>query len=373
MNDNLKLENKVEEDEIDLLSIIKRLFEKKRFILKILFVFIVLGLLVAITSPKVYTAGSTIVPQVATKGGGSLSGLASMVGINLGDMGGGKELSPNVYPKIVNNVKFLKELMYTRFKFDKIDTKISLLDFYTNPDYRKSSVIGSIKKYTIGLPGLAIKAIKGKEEKKIKTSGDNEYFVLSTQENICKNILKSLITINLDKKEGYITLSVDMPEANLAAQVALRVQQLLEEYIIEFKIKKAKNQYNNISRMFEEAKDQYDASQVKYAKYLDANKDMSSALAKTRGEQLKNEFDLAATLYKSLAQQKVRAEVKLREDTPVLTIVEPVVVPNEKTSPKRGLIMVAFTFLGLIFGCGAVIALDWLKENTEIKRLKSWK
>lgn len=373
MNDNLKLENKVEEDEIDLLSIIKRLFEKKRFILKILSVFIVLGLLVAIISPKVYTAGSTIVPQVATKGGGSLSGLASMVGINLGDMGGGKELSPNVYPKIVNNVKFLKELMYTRFKFDKIDTMISLLDFYTNPDYRKTSLMGSIKKYTIGLPGLAIKAIKGKEDKKIKTYGDNEYFILSKNENICKEILKSLITINLDKKEGYITLSVDMPEANLAAQVALRVQQLLEEYIIEFKIKKAKNQYNNVSRMFEEAKDQYDACQVKYAKYLDANKDMSSALAKTRGEQLKNEFDLAATLYKSLAQQKVRAEVKLREDTPVLTIVEPVVVPNEKTSPKRGLIMVAFTFLGLIFGCGAVIALDWLKENTEIKRLKSWK
>lgn len=373
MKDNLKLENKVEEDEIDLLSIIKRLFDKKKFVLKILSVFIALGLLVALTSPKVYTAGSTVVPQVATKGGGSLSGLASMVGINLGDMGAGKELSPNVYPKIVNNVKFLKELMYTRFKFDKIDSKISLLDFYTSPDYRKTTVLGSVKKYTIGLPGLALKALKGKKKEDVKIPSSDEFYTLSTNENICKNILKSIISINLDKKEGFITLSVDMPEANLAAQVALKVQQLLEEYIIEFKIKKAKNQYINISRMFEEAQNEYDERQIEYAKYLDANKDMSSALAKTKGEQLKNKFELAATLYKSLAQQKVRAEVKLREDTPVLTIIEPVVVPNTKTSPKRGLIMVAFTFLGLIFGCGAVIVLDWLKENTEIKRLNSWK
>ena len=71
--------------------------------------------LVALFSPKEYTAGCTMVPQSGDKKvGGNLSGLASMVGINLGGASGGEVLSPTIYPKIVASIPFKKDLMATR-------------------------------------------------------------------------------------------------------------------------------------------------------------------------------------------------------------------------------------------------------------------
>ncbi|MEG1485629.1 MAG: GNVR domain-containing protein, partial [Bacteroidales bacterium] len=67
------------------------------------------------------------------------------------------------------------------------------------------------------------------------------------------------------------------------------------------------------------------------------------------------------------------SEIKVKEDTPILTVVEPVVVPREKSKPKRPMILVMFTFMGGFLGCGLVFAFDFLKNNTEVKLPKGWK
>ena len=93
--------NKQEETEIDLIEVIRKLWAKRKFILKVTVVFMALGVLIALFSPKEYTAGCTMVPQIGEKTtGGNLSGLAAMAGINLGSNSGGDVLMPNVYPKI---------------------------------------------------------------------------------------------------------------------------------------------------------------------------------------------------------------------------------------------------------------------------------
>ena len=108
-------EQNSEDQEIDLLEIIGRLWCERRFILKVTFVFVVLGILVALFSSKVYTAQCSIVPQTASKNtGGSLSGLAAMAGINLGNMESGELLSPKIYSMIINSVPFQKDLMQVK-------------------------------------------------------------------------------------------------------------------------------------------------------------------------------------------------------------------------------------------------------------------
>ena len=75
------------EQEIDLVEVIRKLWRNRKLILKVTVAFMILGVLVALFSAKEYTAGSTLVPQSSDKKiGGSLSGLAAMAGINLGDM-----------------------------------------------------------------------------------------------------------------------------------------------------------------------------------------------------------------------------------------------------------------------------------------------
>ena len=101
-----------EEQEIDLLEIVGRLWHERKFILKVTLIFLVLGILVALFSSKVYTAQCSIVPQTNSKsGGGSLSGLAAMAGINLGGGESGELLSPKIYSMIINSVPFQKDLM----------------------------------------------------------------------------------------------------------------------------------------------------------------------------------------------------------------------------------------------------------------------
>ena len=102
-NETISQQNKIrpEEQEIDLVEVVRKLWKNRKLILKVTVCFMVIGILVALFSPKVYTAGSTMVPQSGEKNmSGGLSGLASMGGINLGSMSAGEVLSPKIYPKI---------------------------------------------------------------------------------------------------------------------------------------------------------------------------------------------------------------------------------------------------------------------------------
>ena len=55
------------ENEIDLIEVVKKLWAKRKFILKVTVVCACLGILVALFSAKVFTASCTIVPQTGEK------------------------------------------------------------------------------------------------------------------------------------------------------------------------------------------------------------------------------------------------------------------------------------------------------------------
>lgn len=364
----------IEEEEIDLLELALRFGAKRKFIIKIVSVFIVLGLFVAIFSPKEYSASCTVVPQSGEKTmSGSLGGLAAMAGISLGNMGAGETLSPKVYSKVMNNVNLQKELINTVVNFEDIEEPVTLLDYYTNEKYAKPSVMGTIMKYTIGLPGVIIGAIKGEPTENPLLGGSASTLATLTKEELeCMKILETKMSLNVNDKEGYVTISANMPEALVAAQVTERIMYLLQKYVTEFKIEKAAANYEFIKQQYNEAWEQYKEKQEEYAKFKDANRSITTALAATKEEQIKNDYNLAYSLYSELAKQKVQAEIKVKEDTPILTVVEPVIVPREKSKPKRSMILIAFTFLGCVAACGTVFAFDFLKKNFDIKYLKDW-
>ena len=373
--ENNKIQNQNNEQEIDLLELAARLWTKRKFILKITSAFILLGLFVAIFSPKEYSASCTFVPQTNSKGASSsASALAAMAGISLGEMGATEVLSPKVYPKLMANVNLQKELMYTKLNFNGFKEPVSFIDYYTNPKYRKFSLIGAIKKYTIGLPFMLLNAIRGEAKEEVLGTGDkNKISVLSKEELYCIKALKAKVAMSLNDKEGYITISANMPEPLAAAQLATKLQELIQKYVTEFKLAKAQAQLDYINSRYAEAKADYDAKQEEFARFQDANKVFSSAVAQVKGERIRNDFLLANTLFSELAKQKMQAELKVKEDTPILTVVDPVVVPREKSKPKRAMILVVFTFLGGVMACGVVFGLDFLKGKLDIKYLKNWK
>ena len=42
----------------------------------------------------------------------------------------------------------------------------------------------------------------------------------------------------------------------------------------------------------------------------------------------------------------------MKEDQPIFAVIEPVTVPNERSKPKRMMIIAIWTFLGMVIGIG---------------------
>lgn len=347
-----------EEDEIDLIQLTKELWNGRKLVLKTTAVFIVLGLLVALFSPKEFQVTTIMVPQSASSTQsklGGLSSLAAMAGFNLNLNSGGAELSPMIYPQIVQSVPFQKDLMQTKLDIQGIDHPVTFYDYYTK--YGKKSVLG----YITGFPGMILKALHGKP-KEMAGSDTAHIMSLTLKERGLARQLKTMVYANVDAKNGYITLTAIMPQALAAAELGQRAQALLQKFITEIKIKKGKAQLDFIKGRYEAKKKAYDKAQLELAQFQDQNKNLSTAMAASEQSRLTNNYQLAYGVYSQLAKELENAEIQVKDDTPVFSIIEPVTIPNYRFKPKRTMIMIIWTFLGLVVGIGLVFGKKYWKE-----------
>jgi len=347
------------DDEIDLLALAKTLWNGRKTIFISVLAAGVLGVLVALLSPKEYTAQTTMVPQTAQSGNklGGLSSLAAMAGFNLDMTSGTETLSPMVYPQIVQSAPFQLELMNTPFTFSEVSQPISLFEYFT--EIARPGILSLVGKYTIGLPGVIISALRGEEKKKAVAELHGPISLTKKQEKVRK-LIGEKVTLNVDAKQGYLTLQASFPEALLSAQVADQARELLQKYITRYKIEKASNQLAFVEERYRETKKEFEQAQERLARFRDQNRNMSSALARTEEERLQGEFSIAMNVYNELAKQLEQSKIQVKEETPVFSILEPAVVPNEKTKPKKTMIIAIWLFLGGITGIGIVFGREYL-------------
>ena len=344
----------IHEDEIDLIKLVKTVWDGRSILLKMMFLFGTLGIFIALFSPAEYTSTTSMVPQTAQSGGklGGLSSLAAMAGFNLDMANSGEALSPLVYPQILNSGPFQQELMNTPFSFSEVDHPVSLYEYYT--EIKKPGVISTVRKYTIGLPGVIIKAMKGNAEKRTN-AGENGPIAFSDQQEKVRIIIKEKIGLTIDSKQGYLTLHASFHEALLSAQVADQARELLQKYITKFKTEKAANQLAFIEERYQEKKKDFEKAQNRLAWFRDQNRNMASAIARTEEERLQSEFNISLNVYNELAKQLEQARIQVKEETPVFSVLEPALVPHEKTKPKKAMIVIVWLFLGAIAGTGTVL------------------
>ena len=363
-----------EEQEIDLIELIQRMWVNRWLIVKVTAVFMVLGVLVALFSAKVYTASCDVVPQTSKSGpSSSMSSLAALAGINLNAAQSAESLSPNVYENIMGSTTFRKELMQTMIDFEEVGHPVSFFDYYTSEEYNKPSVFSYIKKYTIGLPFTILNAIRGEQpEPDYSGVGDdsNAIETISKDEYDAMTILGESIALSLDEKKGYVTITANMSEPLAAAQLAQATLTLLQKYITEFKIEKVQSNLDFVQERFDEAKRNFEDVQARRAKLRDANMNTSRYSARTELERLDAEYTLAQGVYTSLAQQVEQAKISVKETAPILTVIKPVTVPYKKSKPQRAMILFAFTFLGAVAGMGGVLLIPAVAEIVGSERMK---
>ncbi|BDD10540.1 chain-length determining protein [Fulvitalea axinellae] len=351
----------IEEDEIDLVEVMKSVWEGRKYIIRSVIGCIVVGLIIALTSTKEYEAGATLMPesQEGMKLGGGLGGLASLAGINLGGMTGASgSISPELYPEVVKSVPFQLELSKLPLRFETLDAEMSALEYF--PEYGGSVV----KDYTIGLPGKILGAIRGeKEEVQLKAKGNLIRLTLE-EKKVIKN-MKERVSVNVDQKSGLITVSAKMPDPVAVAQIAQFTLDYLQRHITDYKIRKHKNNLDFVQERYDEQKKVFENAQKEVARFNDSHRNLVTNLARTELQNLESKYNIAFEVFKGLASQLEQSKIKLKEETPVFEIIEPVRVPLSRTSPKRGLIMVVSAFLGGILGIGFIFVKNLVNNIKE--------
>ena len=343
-----------EDDSIDLVALVKSIWTERRFVLKVSLGFAVLGLLVGFLTPKTFTATSTFVPQTAgEKPSGSLSGLAALAGVDLSAASSGSDIPATLYPKVLASVPFKQEILSTSiiFESDTLTFKQYLLN-------QSPGVLSSIKKYTIGLPGLLLSSLR---EPDLVMQAPKELIELSEEDFELIKLLEDLIFAEANEKEGYVSLSVIDGDPYVAAQIAKATERALQQKIIDYKIENARSLYEFTSEQFNAKQIEFYALQDELAEFTDRNRNISSAQFQNQKQRLEAQYSIVNAVYTELAKQKEQAAIQVSKDTPIFSVIDPVVVPKEKTSPKRGLLLVIYTFLGFVLSIGYVLVKEPFK------------
>ena len=351
-------------DEIDLIELLKKIYLEKRFIIKTSLLAALFGVAYALFQPNEFTSSTTFIPQLSSgvkTGGSSLSGIASLAGINIGSMQTSSEFPPTLYPQVVNGIPF---------KIDLLSSKLELNnELYKVNDYLTENLpydfLGTVKKYTIGLPSLIINKSNPQKDDLVKS---NIYAVTEKDEELFE-LIDDALSLSINEKEGFITISYTDTNKNVAAQITQIAQNLLQEKIIEFKNKSSKEMLDFATKQYSDKKESYEKLQDERAVFVDKNINISSSLFQNKLSRLESEVNISETIVQQLASQVEQAKLQVNKDTPVFTTIKPVTIPFERSAPQRSLIVIAFAFLGLVLSIGYVS----VKESVSniIKSIKS--
>ena len=83
-----------------------------------------------------FTSSTTFIPQLSSglkTGGSSLSGLASLAGINVGNMESSSEFPPTLYPHVVDGIPFKLDLLSSEITFN--NKAINVKDYFLDICY----------------------------------------------------------------------------------------------------------------------------------------------------------------------------------------------------------------------------------------------
>ncbi len=329
------------EEEKDIISIdfgafFKIIWKEKIWVILITLLFTCAGVIYAFTAREEFETKGTILPEFQSKTGGlsQFAGLASLAGVDLsnvsGGLGGVEAVRPDLYPTIIESTPFFIELFKLKVKTKKGENLIF------SQFYDKYILDDDIDE----------------EYKKLKYPTSNSYITINYQTEKNLKDLRKRVTASIDKKTGVMTINTKMPDPIVAALVTDFGMEYVKNYVTTYRTEKLKRDLDFLAERLDAAKGKYYNNQAKKAQYSDQNQlsMMKLQSADLQRERIESEYKISSTFYNTLLQKYEEAKLKIQQETPVLKILEPPVVPNKKSEPKKAIIAIISAFLGGMIG-----------------------
>ena len=357
-----------QEDEIDIMEYVAKLWKHRKMIILWCCVGALIGLVVGFSLPATYKAGATLAPETETKTGSGVSSIASMMGVNLNNSV--DAISFEMYPDVVHSTPFIVGLFDTPVQFERKDSVITttLIDYML--EYQKSPWWTPIMEAPFKVLAWCISLISpAEEEDEAQGTALRNPSNLNKKERGVVSFFAQNLLVNVDKKSGKTQVELEMQDPLVVYTVVQAAMDHLKEYMSDYRTSKVRQDVANLTTICEQRKADYYAAQQAYAKYIDANKNVILQSANAERERLQQEMNLAYQVYSQVATQLEGARIKEQEAKPVFAILEPAVIPNLKAGPSKAKMLVIFTFLaGCCAAAWALFGTDLLAKIKEVTK-----
>lgn len=275
---------------------------------------------VSFALPSRFTATTTILPEVETSPLplASLTQLATSFGVSLS----GRTPATELYPVIMRSDEVLRQIVYGRYPSQSRGSNVNLIEYWgiRNPDSAK------------------------------------------TYEDARKRLRNQAIEIDASRRTGVIELSVSMGDPLLAARVANRIVEDLDQYVRAFQRTSASEQRKWIEQRLQEVQGALERSEASLTDFRRKNRLISgSPELELDEERLSREVQLNTTLFVELKRQYEVVRIEEIKNIPIVNVLDSAQVPARRSSPKRRVI----ASVGLLFGVGLGTALAVVMAQRE--------
>lgn len=351
-------DKKTESQVIDFNFVFTVLKTKWKLILKISMICAVVSAIYVFSLPRGYEATVKLAPEVSTADGlaGSMNGLASMMGISLG--GGGEDaIYPEIYPEVIGSTKFLTSLFDVGVETADSEIKTNLYDYYAK--YQNEPwwlyVVGPVKKFLADIMSAKSPERKGEV-------GVNSFWLSKKEDEIC-NAIKNSMSCSVDKKTSVITLVYKAQDPLVAASMVDSVRVKLQDFITDYRTKKARNDLSYAEKLCEDARLQYEEAQKNYSEFCDSHLNIKLQSVLSEQDRLQNQLQMMLTAYTQFSQQVQIAHAKVQERTPSFTVIQNSTVPQKPSSPKRMFTVLIFFVLGSLAASAFYCYKEFRRDN----------
>ncbi|MHB9954108.1 Wzz/FepE/Etk N-terminal domain-containing protein [Vibrio campbellii] len=284
--------------EIDLTELFRAFWKGKWIIIATTFVFACCSVLYALSLPNIYKADALLAPAESSNGGGlskmagQLGGLAALAGVNLGS---------NESSQTDLAVQVIKSRQFVDAFIERHDLLVPLM---------------AAKDWDLGQNKLILdEDIYNPNSSEWLREPDGLRGAKPTAQEAFEVFIKDVLSVNQDKENGLYTISVKHYSPYEA--------QKWVNWLIE-----------DINKVMRERTIKETTQNLEY---------LNSQLKKTAIT------DMQSTFYKLIEEQTKSLMLAEVQEEFVFKVIDPAVVPEVKDEPKRALICVLGTLVGIIF------------------------
>lgn len=312
--------------ELTLLDLGTVLVRHWRLILGLPFSLAVIAALLSFLITPQFTASTTFVPE-ASSGARLPAGLAGVAGIagQLGlSVGTEASRSPRFYSDVLKSRELMERVLRSYYPFRPA----------------RSEALDSTRL-------LDVLKVHGRDAADSLANG--------------VRLLQGLVTTQVDNQTAMVRLGVTAPDPDLAAAVANRFIQYLNDFNTLKRQSQARERRKFVELRISEAQNELRAAEEEMRGFLERNRSWQQAPQLVFEEgRLRRQLDIRQEVYVTLRRDYETARIEEVNDTPVITVVDPAVPPSKRSKPRRSVITSLAFVLGAIFGVFGAFAIEYL-------------